>query len=108
MISITNSSTSDRCRSDFIPRVSTYSAVQISGATSDQRDALRAHLDASGVKTIIQWGGKTIHQFRNLKLNNDVSATEALTHRFFLLPMNTSLSNEDVAYVCEQVLRFHR
>ena len=75
---------------------------------SDQRDALRAHLDASGVKTIIPWGGKTIHQFPDLKLNDDVPATEALTSRLFLLPMNTSLSNEDVAYVCEQMLRFHR
>jgi dTDP-4-amino-4,6-dideoxygalactose transaminase len=74
---------------------------------SDQRDALRAHLDANGVKTIIQWGGKSIHQFRDLKLNSDVPATEKLTSRFFLLPMNTSLSDEDVAYVCEQVLRFH-
>ncbi|MEQ1806127.1 MAG: DegT/DnrJ/EryC1/StrS family aminotransferase, partial [Burkholderiaceae bacterium] len=74
---------------------------------SDQRDALRAHLDASGVKTIIQWGGKTIHQFRDLALNDDVPATDVLTSRFFLLPMNTSLSNEDVAYVCEQVQRFH-
>jgi dTDP-4-amino-4,6-dideoxygalactose transaminase len=75
---------------------------------SDQRDALRAHLDARGVKTIIQWGGKTLHQFRDLKLNDDVPATETLTARFFLLPMNTSLSDEDVAYVCEQVLRFQR
>lgn len=75
---------------------------------SDQREALRAHLDANGVKTIIQWGGKTIHQYRDLKLNDDVPVTEALTSRFLLLPMNTSLSNEDVDYVCEQVLRFHR
>jgi dTDP-4-amino-4,6-dideoxygalactose transaminase len=36
-----------------------------------------------------------------------VPATEALTQRFFLLPMNTSLSDEDVSYVCEQVQRFH-
>jgi len=74
----------------------------------DQRDALRAHLDVSGVKTIIQWGGKTIHQFRDLNLNNDVPNTEALTKRFFLLPMNTSLSDEDVVYICEQVQRFYR
>jgi dTDP-4-amino-4,6-dideoxygalactose transaminase len=75
---------------------------------SDQRDALRAHLDSNGVKTIIQWGGKTIHQFPALRLNDDVPATEILSRRFFLLPMNTSLSNEDVAYVCEQVHRFYR
>lgn len=75
---------------------------------SDQRDALRAHLDACGVKTIIQWGGRMLHQFRDLQLNVDVPATEALAKRFFLLPMNTSLADEDVAYICEQVQRFHR
>jgi dTDP-4-amino-4,6-dideoxygalactose transaminase len=75
---------------------------------SNQRDALRAHLDANGVKTILQWGGKMIHQFHDLKLNDDVPAAEALTSRFLLLPMNTSLSDADVAYVCEQILRFYR
>jgi dTDP-4-amino-4,6-dideoxygalactose transaminase len=74
---------------------------------SDQRDALRAHLDAAGVKTIIQWGGKTIHQFRDLGLNDDLPFTERMTQRFFLLPMNTSLTDDDVAYICDQVVRFH-
>jgi dTDP-4-amino-4,6-dideoxygalactose transaminase len=74
---------------------------------SDQRDALRAHLDSSGVKTIIQWGGKTIHQFPKLELNVDLPLTQKLTERFFLLPMNTSLADDDVDYVCEQVQRFY-
>lgn len=74
---------------------------------SDQREGLRAHLDAAGVKTIIQWGGKTIHQFPELKLNADVPFTEAMTRRFFLLPMNTSLTDEDVEYICDQIVRFH-
>ncbi len=75
---------------------------------SDQRDKLREHLEANGIKTIIQWGGKTIHQFKELNLNGDVPFTEALTARFFLLPMNTSLTDEDVFYVCEQVLSFYK
>jgi len=74
----------------------------------DQRDALRAHLDAAGVKTIIQWGGKTIHQFSKLKLNVDLPRTQKLTERFFLLPMNTSLSDDDIDYVCEQIQRFYK
>jgi dTDP-4-amino-4,6-dideoxygalactose transaminase len=74
---------------------------------SDHRDALRAHLDASGVKTVIQWGGKTIHQFPKLNLNADLPRTQKLAERFFLLPMNTSLSDDDVDYVCEQIQRFH-
>lgn len=73
---------------------------------SDQRDALRSHLDAAGVKTIIQWGGKTLHQFSKLQLNADVPRTQKLTERFFLLPMNTSLSDDDVEYICEQVQSF--
>ena len=75
---------------------------------SDQRDALRAHLDAAGVKTIIQWGGKTIHQFSKLKLNFDLPQTQKLTERFFLLPMNTSLFDDDIDYVCEQIQRFYK
>lgn len=75
---------------------------------SDQRDALRAHLDAAGVKTIIQWGGKTIHQFPKLELNDDLPRTQMLTERFFLLPMNTSLADDDIDYVCEQIQRFYQ
>ncbi len=75
---------------------------------SDQRDALRAHLDAAGVKTVIQWGGKTIHQFPKLELNSDLPRTQKLTERFFLLPMNTSLADDDIDYVCEQIQRFYQ
>lgn len=74
---------------------------------SDQRDKLREHLDLNGVKTIIQWGGKTIHQFKNLNLNDDVPFTDLMTNKFFLLPMNTSLTDEDVFYICEQLNRFY-
>lgn len=70
------------------------------------RDRLRTHLDANGVKTIIQWGGKMIHQFADLKLNTDVPNTERISHRYFLLPMNSSLSDEEVDQVTEQVIRF--
>jgi dTDP-4-amino-4,6-dideoxygalactose transaminase len=75
---------------------------------SDQRDALRDHLDAMGVKTIIQWGGKTIHQFPKLELNADLPRTQKLTERFFLLPMNTSLADDDIDYVCQQIHRFYQ
>jgi dTDP-4-amino-4,6-dideoxygalactose transaminase len=75
---------------------------------SDQRDALRAHLDVAGVKTIIQWGGKAIHQFPKLELNADLPRTQILTDRFFLLPMNTSLADNDIDYICEQVQRFYK
>lgn len=75
---------------------------------SGRRDDLRKFMDDNGVKTIIQWGGKTIHQFEDLGLNDDLPATEEMTKRFFLLPMNTTLTNEDVEYICEMIRKFYK
>lgn len=75
---------------------------------SGRRDDLRKFMDDNGVKTIIQWGGKTIHQFKDLGLNDDLPATEEMTKRFFLLPMNTTLADEDVEYICETIRKFYK
>ena len=75
---------------------------------AERRDALRTWLDEQGVKTIIQWGGKTIHQFPELHLNADLPLTEVMTSRFMLLPLNTSLSDDDVFYICDQIVAFYR
>jgi dTDP-4-amino-4,6-dideoxygalactose transaminase len=74
---------------------------------SGRRDALRVYLEQNGIKTILQWGGKTIHQFGKLGLNIDLPNTDRMTERFMLLPMNTSLADDDVHYVAEQVRRFY-
>lgn len=74
---------------------------------ADARDELRTYLDGQGVKTIIQWGGKTLHQFPKLNLNHDLPLTETLTQRFMLLPMNTSLADDDVHYICDQISAFY-
>jgi dTDP-4-amino-4,6-dideoxygalactose transaminase len=74
---------------------------------SGRRDALRAHLDQNGVKTIVQWGGKTIHQFPELRFEGEFPNTERMTERFMLLPMNTSLADDDVRYIGTQIRRFY-
>ena len=74
---------------------------------SDFRDELRNYLNKNGIKTILQWGGKTIHQFPDLKLNKDVPFTEKITQRYMLLPINTSLSDSDIMYVCDKIHSFY-
>lgn len=74
---------------------------------SGSRDRLRTFLAGNGVQTIIQWGGKTIHQFKELGLNDDVPFTEKMTSRFFLLPMHAALSNNDVDYIGSKVCEFY-
>jgi dTDP-4-amino-4,6-dideoxygalactose transaminase len=73
-----------------------------------QRDELREHLKANGVHTILQWGGKAIHHFPALGFDVDLPVTERIISRSFLLPMNTSLTDDDVNYICDLIDAFYR
>ncbi len=73
---------------------------------ADVREKLRTYLTQHQIGTILQWGGKAVHQFEGLGLNYSLPFTEALMSRAFLLPMNTSLSNDDVDYVITHIRGF--
>jgi dTDP-4-amino-4,6-dideoxygalactose transaminase len=75
---------------------------------SSRRDALRSHLEREGVRTIIQWAGKAVHQFEGLGLKKfELPRTDRLFTRCFLLPMNTSLTDDEVQYICASIRRFY-
>jgi dTDP-4-amino-4,6-dideoxygalactose transaminase len=71
------------------------------------RDELQAHLKSQGVGTLIPWGGKAVHQFRGLGFTRRLSFTESLFQRIMMLPMNTSLSDDDVLHVCNSIRSFY-
>ena len=73
---------------------------------ADHRDGLREHLKSRNVGTLIQWGGKAVHQFPKLNLKVSLPNTERLFQRCLLLPMNTMLEDADVHYVCDCVEEF--
>lgn len=75
---------------------------------SGHREALRDHLTKKGVRTIIQWAGTPVHQFKGLGLPSyNLPATENFFKRCFLLPMNTSLSNAEVEYICDLIRNYY-
>ena len=74
---------------------------------AERRDALREHLRARGVGTIIQWGGKAIHQFPHLGFEMRLPETERFFERALMLPMNVTLTDDDVRYVAETVRGFY-
>lgn len=74
---------------------------------AEQRDELREHLKRHGVGTAIQWGGKAVHQFQGLGLRASLPATEALFRRCLMLPLNLTLSDGDVEYVCACIRAFY-
>jgi len=75
---------------------------------AENRDQLREHLQRNGIGTIVQWGGYTVHQFEALGLNSDLVRTEEMTEKFLLLPLNTSISDEQVEYISEHIRSFYR
>lgn len=74
---------------------------------ADRRDELREHLDARGVKTIIQWGGRVLHQFPKLGFITALPYAERMSQRFMLLPMNTALQDDDIHYICDAIDAFY-
>ena len=74
---------------------------------ADRRDELQAHLKGKGVGTLLPWGGKAVHQFSALGFTQKLPFTDRLFERVLMLPMNTSLSDQDVVYVCDCVRSFY-
>ncbi len=75
---------------------------------SGRRDELREQLERDGIRTIIQWGGKAVHQLKGLRVGPvDVPYTERMFTRCFMLPMNTSVTNEEAEYICDRIRRFY-
>ncbi|MGE0002055.1 MAG: DegT/DnrJ/EryC1/StrS family aminotransferase [Fimbriimonadaceae bacterium] len=76
---------------------------------ADRRDGLVAHLKERGIGTLVQWGGKACHQFDGLGLPQvSLPRTERFFERCLMLPVNLFVSDDDVAYVIEQVRGFYR
>jgi len=74
---------------------------------AERRDELKSFLKERGVGTLVQWGGKAVHQLQRLGFTQRLPYTEELFTRLLLLPMNTGLDDDDVEYVCEQVRAFY-
>jgi dTDP-4-amino-4,6-dideoxygalactose transaminase len=74
---------------------------------ADDRGALRDHLRASGVHTIVQWGGTPVHQFAELGFTESLPITDALFERCLMLPMNVALADDDVDYIVGCIREFY-
>ena len=74
---------------------------------ADRRDELKVFLKERGIGTLIQWGGKGVHQFPALGLKVSLPATERFFERCIMLPMNMMVSTDDVAYVASVIREFY-
>jgi dTDP-4-amino-4,6-dideoxygalactose transaminase len=75
---------------------------------ADKRDQLKAFLADNGIGTILQWGGKAVHQFTKLGVAGKLPNTDRLFQRCLMLPMNMMVTSEDVEYICSRIRNFYR
>jgi dTDP-4-amino-4,6-dideoxygalactose transaminase len=75
---------------------------------ADRRDELKEFLRENGIGTLIQWGGKGVHQWERLGFTIKLPAVEKFFQRCIMLPMNMFISDDDVDYICNQVVKFYR
>ena len=75
---------------------------------ADSRDDLKTYLSKKNIGTLIQWGGKGIHQFKQLGFDQVLPDTERFFKHCIMLPMNIFISDSDVDYVCETVVDFYK
>lgn len=76
--------------------------------TADRRDELKDHLKTHGIGTLVQWGGKGVHQWERLGFTIKLPKVEEFFTRCIMLPMNTFVSDDDVTYVCDTLRAFYR
>lgn len=75
---------------------------------AEKRDELKEYLQDKGVGTLIQWGGQPVHSITSLGFTGKgLPYTEQMFTKCLMIPMNTSLSNGDVGYVCDQIIQFY-
>ncbi len=72
------------------------------------RNELKKFLNNNGVGTLIQWGGKGVHQWEELNFNIALPKVELFFENCIMLPMNFFLSDDDVHYVCDKVIEYYR
>jgi len=74
---------------------------------ADRRDALKEYLANNGVGTLVQWGGKAVHEFKDLGFTQSLAFTESIMRSGLLLPINMSITDEEVRYVCNTITEFY-
>ena len=73
----------------------------------EKRDQLKNFLNDKGIGTLIQWGGEAIHQIKALNYRVNLPLTDKLFRKCLLLPMNTTLSDDEINYIINSIQEFY-
>jgi dTDP-4-amino-4,6-dideoxygalactose transaminase len=74
----------------------------------EHRNNLRNFLNKNGVGTLIQWSGISINNLNLPKLKSSKLLSDKTFRKLMMLPMNTSLYDKEVFYICKLIRLFYK
>lgn len=75
---------------------------------ANNRDKLAEYLRQNNIGTLVQWGGKAVHQWDALGYALRLPSVERFFERCLMLPINMFVTDDDVHYVADKVISFYR
>ncbi len=75
---------------------------------AQKRDQLKTYLADHGIGTLIQWNGQAIHHMKELGFTQELPQTDKLFDEIIMIPLNMSVTDEDVDYVSEVIRDFYK
>ena len=73
-----------------------------------RRDDLKSYMSEKGIGSLVQWSGKAVHQFDQLKFSVQLPKTDELFLKILMIPLNMSITDEEVEYVIETIKEFYK
>jgi len=84
-----------------------YDVFQNYEIQANDRDKLKDFLQKNGIGTLIQWGGIALHHLGELNMKKELPQTDAIFNNLLMLPINLSIKDEDVGYICSKIIEFY-
>ena len=75
---------------------------------AQNRDELKQFLEEKGIRTLIQWSGKGVHQWEALGFNIRLPKVEYFFDNSIMIPIWHYLTDEDIEYIADNVCSFYK
>lgn len=85
-----------------------YDVYQNFEIQAENRDGLREYLKECGVGTLVQWGGKLLHQHKTLGFAEKLPNADLFSAKYLMIPLNTSMTSEDAVYVANCIRKYYQ
>ena len=72
-----------------------------------RRDKFKSFLSDNGIGTLIQWGGKAVHEFKDLGFSQSLPITEKIMRDSLMLPLNMTVKDVEIKYICKCIRSFY-